>query len=233
MQAMKNYFDALNANGFVIIPEIYRASEISAIGELIDSAHDGEILTGERRFLNRTPHVLDLLLNDNLRTLLKAVAPDFFVIKSIYFDKSPQANWFVSWHQDKIIFVKNKIEIPGFRNWTQRENEYGVQPTAEILGNIVSARIHLDTADSTNGALKVIPHSHSESSSRNVSFSDNDAVVCEVPAGGVMLMKPLLFHASSRSASAQPRRVIHLEFCSIELPEGLEWSQRLQIEYPD
>jgi len=223
--------DLLNGNGFAVIPGIYSPQEVDSINEHITSIHGNEKLFGERQFLRRTPGLLKLLWNESLRKLLSEVAPESFIIKSIYFNKPPQANWFVSWHQDKTIFVKEKTEIVGFKNWTKKDGEFGVQPPAEYLGNIVTIRIHLDDTDETNGALKVIPHSHSESGLRSagVAFSDSDSVICPVITGGVMLMKPLLFHSSSRSTGENPRRVIHLEFCSLELPEGLEWAQKIQI----
>ena len=42
-------------------------------------------------------------------------------------------------------------------------------------------------------------------------------------------MKPLLLHASNRSTSNRPRRVMHLEFASVELPAGLAWRERRPI----
>lgn len=219
----------LNSTGYAIIPAVYTPAEIERIAEVIRNAHGDAALFGTRQFLQRTPGLTEVLLNTSLRKMLDDVLPGCFIIKSIYFDKPPQANWFVSWHQDKIIFVKEKVETSGFKNWTKKENEYGVQPPAEYLGNIVTVRIHLDDTSAENGALKVIPYSHSEASLRSigVSFSDSDAELCPVPAGGVMLMKPLLFHSSSRSNSEKQRRVIHLEFCNMELPEGLEWAQKM------
>jgi ectoine hydroxylase-related dioxygenase (phytanoyl-CoA dioxygenase family) len=171
------------------------------------------------------------MLNQEMRKLLAEAAPDYTIIKSIYFDKAPGANWFVSFHRDQIIFVKNKIEAWGFKNWTNRGDCFGVQPSPDILGNMVTIRIHLDDADQNNGALKVIPYTHSEATVRsvNTNFSDSDSVLCPVRAGGVMLMKPLLFHASSKSASDKRRRVIHLELCGMELPEGMEWAQKTTI----
>lgn len=226
------YTEQLNETGFGIAPAIYTPEEIAAILYTIESAHGKSELPGERQFLQRTPGLQALLLNETLCNLLQEIAPHYFIIKSIYFDKPPSSNWRVNWHQDLSIFVKEKTETWGFKNWTKKENEYGVQPPTEFLGNIITVRIHLDDADETNGALKVIPHSHSIGVMRaqTVSFSDSDAVICNVLAGGVMLMKPLLFHSSSRSESERRRRVIHLELCSMELPEGLEWSQRTDVQ---
>jgi hypothetical protein len=224
---MGTTLDTLNGTGYIVVPTVYTSDEIIRISNHISSVHN-EIKFGERNFLNRTPGLQELLLNESLRKILGEVAPKHFIIRCTYFDKHPEANWFVSFHRDQTIFVKEKIETFGFKNWTQKENELGVQPPAEYLGDIVTVRIHLDDADETNGALKVVPHTHSEASVRPaaISISDSDSVLCPVKAGGVMLMKPLLFHASSKSTSERPRRVIHLELCSLELPEGLEWAQK-------
>jgi hypothetical protein len=40
------------------------------------------------------------------------------------------------------------------------------------------------------------------------------AVDCTVGAGGVVAMRPLLLHASSKSASDARRRVLHVEYAA-------------------
>jgi hypothetical protein len=51
------------------------------------------------------------------------------------------------------------------------------------------------------------------------------AVDCLVPAGGVVVMRPLLLHASASGTRPGHRRVIHLEYAAEALPDGLEWYQ--------
>jgi ectoine hydroxylase-related dioxygenase (phytanoyl-CoA dioxygenase family) len=90
-------------------------------------------------------------------------------------------------------------------------------------------RIHLDDADESNGALKVIPGSHQKKlSDDEISqfTKDNMAVTCVVEAGGIHIMKPLLLHASSKATGEKHRRVIHLEFNTRDLPNSLTWSEK-------
>ncbi len=47
--------------------------------------------------------------------------------------------------------------------------------------------------------------------------------LCPVPAGGALLMRPLLQHASSKSSSGKPRRVLHFVYAPRDLPQGLRW----------
>jgi hypothetical protein len=48
------------------------------------------------------------------------------------------------------------------------------------------------------------------------------AVDCLTRAGGVVAMRPLTVHASSKSVSEQPRRVLHIEYATgLELGQGV------------
>jgi ectoine hydroxylase-related dioxygenase (phytanoyl-CoA dioxygenase family) len=84
-------------------------------------------------------------------------------------------------------------------------------------------RIHLDDTDRNNGALKVIPGSHRKGVYRpeTIDWSKETEAICEVPAGGIMIMRPLLLHASNRTNNHARRRVIHIEFSNTALPEDL------------
>jgi ectoine hydroxylase-related dioxygenase (phytanoyl-CoA dioxygenase family) len=88
-------------------------------------------------------------------------------------------------------------------------------------------RLHLDATDEANGALRVIAGSHRhgrlESNVMRNLKQRSEVVLCRVPKGGALLMRPLLVHASSAGSQPTHRRVIHLEFSADHLPGGLEW----------
>jgi len=92
---------------------------------------------------------------------------------------------------------------------------------------MVALRLHLDKTDESNGALRVLlgSHKHGRLNAQDVqALKENGRVVtCAVPKGGVMLMKPLLLHASSAAHEPKHRRVLHFEYASCELAGGLEW----------
>jgi len=53
--------------------------------------------------------------------------------------------------------------------------------------------------------------------------ANSTAVDCVVPAGGVLAMRPLILHSSSKSRTEDPRRVLHIEYApSLSLQDGLE-----------
>ena len=46
---------------------------------------------------------------------------------------------------------------------------------------------------------------------------------CVTPSGGVVVMRPLTIHASSKSSDDLPRRVLHIEYAAtLSLGPGLE-----------
>ncbi|MGE8242800.1 MAG: phytanoyl-CoA dioxygenase family protein [Sphingobacterium sp.] len=179
--------------------------------------------------IKEIPAIYTIIFNDNLKDVIsKLLGADHFIVKSIYFDKPATSNWYVSYHQDLTISVLEKIDSDGFSNWTVKHNQYAVQPPLEILENIVTIRIHLDDTDAENGALNIIPGSHNKGIYRpeTVDWSMEQEKNCPVPEGGIMIMKPLLLHSSKRTSNNKRRRVIHIEFSSIELANNLCWAER-------
>lgn len=235
----KNYKKELETNGFTILKSIYSLVEIEDICNEIEKISDSTNLTFRktkdlfaiRQFLKEVPSVEKLIFNNVLKEILDSIfGKEYFVVKSIYFDKPEESNWFVGYHQDLTISVDKKLELKDFSNWTLKQNQYSVQPSDEVLKNICTIRIHLDDTNEENGALKVIPNSHHEVIRLDTfDFKNKKDTFCNVPKGGIMIMKPLLFHASNKTTNKERRRVIHLEFSNKNLPNELSWSEKLSI----
>ena len=122
--------------------------------------------------------------------------------------------------------MNKKIEIENFENWTVKQNQFAVQPPIAILEKNFTIRIHIDKTTKDNGALKVINNSHSKGIFRIENLEIENETICEVEKGGIMIMKPLLFHASNKTTNNERRRVIHIEFSNQQLPDGLDWSEK-------
>jgi ectoine hydroxylase-related dioxygenase (phytanoyl-CoA dioxygenase family) len=230
-----NLDQTLSTEGYAIINNVYSTQEVAAIVTAIENSaciNVGVDVFAIRRFLLTVPAVQPLIFSAKLKNILHQVLhDDYFVIKSIYFDKPASSNWFVAWHQDLTVSVEQKAEAPGFTNWTRKGDYFAVQPPVSYLQNIVTVRIHLDDTDSTNGALNVIPGSHLDGVIRSNSLNFNLAehTVCNVGSGGLLLMKPLLFHSSSRRTRAVNRRVIHIEITNQRLSSEMRLAEMLRI----
>lgn len=220
----------LEHKGFAMLNYVFTKREISRIKSMLDKALElSEKSYSQRRLLQHIPALKPMLLNKNMFRIIQSIDPQTFLVKAIYFDKTPETNWFVSWHQDMPINVATKKQVEGFTNWTHKEGIHSVCPPEDICQNIFTLRLHLDDTDAENGALKVLPGSHKKRhmDSEIATITENSLpFTCEMSAGGVLAMKPLLLHASGKSKSQKRRRVIHLEFASVELPGGLEWLEK-------
>ena len=159
------------------------------------------------------------------------LGPGAECVRGLLFDKQKGHNWAVAWHQDTVIPVvaRPTEDIRGYTSWSVKGGVPHVRPPAAILEGMVSVRINLDPANETSGTLKVLPGSHvagildEEGIARMRAKLDRRALA--VDAGDVVLMRPLLLHASSKAESPSQRRVVHLEFTSASLPEGLAWQR--------
>ncbi len=187
---------------------------------------------GIRAFLKAHPDLVDILINKQLKLIINQISKGAQIIKSIYFDKPPHANWLVNWHQDLTINVEGKTDTIGFKNWRILKDRTIVQAPLSMLENIFTIRVHLDDCTIQNGALRVIPGSHKSGVfdiRHGIGELSMQEEVCQVKKGGVLVMKPLLLHASRRIENNQNRRVIHIEFSNMSLPQGLEWQESITI----
>jgi ectoine hydroxylase-related dioxygenase (phytanoyl-CoA dioxygenase family) len=228
-------FEELNNNGFSILGNVLDAETVLHLKNALfklkpsDSVNDAsKNVYGVRNLLNLLPEIKEFSQSRIVRNIVeKYLGKGAKVIRAIYFDKMAEANWKVPWHQDLTIAVKEKIEVQGFTVWSRKSEIHHVQPPIQILEKILTLRFHLDDADETNGALKIIPKSH-----RNGRLSAdeikslrqaNETHLCSVKKGDCLIMRPLILHSSSVGSNPKNRRVIHFEFSAEELPNGLNW----------
>lgn len=227
----------LATQGYTVLEDIFSGEEVETILQLISQADTHQTvfrktadLFAIRRFLQSVPGVRAAIFTPALQHIIHTLfGEDYVPVKSIYFDKPGQSNWFVAWHQDLTISVGQRLPVEGFGPWTVKQQQYAVQPPVSLLENIYTIRLHLDDTNAQNGALKVIPGTHLQGVVRpdTISLQDTPEVSCSVKSGGVMIMRPLLMHASSRSTSGSNRRVVHMEFTNSSLPGGLTWSENI------
>lgn len=237
MTTNESYLRAIERDGFAVVPGIAAPDAVDrlldALAEVDTSAaiaRRGSV-HAVRNLLQAVPRVRGLARSPAVRALVEPVlGAGCFVVRGILFDKTPEANWKVAWHQDLTIAVREPREAPGFGPWSEKAGIAHVQPPAEVLERMLTVRVHLDECGPENGPVQVIPGSHRAG---RLAPGEIDrwreratAVACTSPRGGALVMRPLILHASSPSTLPAHRRVVHLEFAADGLPHGLEWHGR-------
>lgn len=237
MSIAPSYIESVERDGFAVVEEVVPERDcLALLPELETVEHAGAVsrrgsVHAVRNLLEAVPRVQALARSDAVRGLVSPVlGPGCFVVRAILFDKTPDANWKVAWHQDLTIAVRERGDAPGFGPWSEKAGIAHVQPPVTVLERMLTVRIHLDGCGSGNGPVQVIPGSHAAgrlAADEVARWRDEHSPVpCTARQGGALVMRPLILHASSPATVPAHRRVVHLEFAADELPNGLEWHGR-------
>ena len=187
---------------------------------------------GGARNLLDDPQIAMLAASSTLRQFACAVlGPSCFAVRALLFDKTPDANWKVIWHQDLTVATKHRADVPGYGPWTDKAGVPHVQPPPDVLEHMLAVRLHLDPCTKENGPVRVIdgthqlgrlaPHAIDELRARRPES------VCFAQEGALVAFRPLLLHASSPATRPSHRRVIHIEYAALALPAPLEWHRQV------
>jgi ectoine hydroxylase-related dioxygenase (phytanoyl-CoA dioxygenase family) len=225
--------EQFDENGFTIINNVITDDIISNIIHDLNQISCGRTIKQRenkiyaiRGLLNLVPSIRRLINSANIKAIIESIIKEYNIVRGIYFDKIPKANWRVDWHQDLTIAVKQRIDVEGYSSWTIKSGIPHAIPPIAILERMITLRLHLDNMDESNGALFVLPGSHKHgrlADDEIEKWKNNTPIICSAPKGSALIMRPLLLHASYAGIAPVHRRVLHIEFSPDILPEELEW----------
>ncbi|MCP3098021.1 phytanoyl-CoA dioxygenase family protein [Myxococcus sp. K15C18031901] len=230
MHPTESFLQGLRLQGFALAPQAASPTLLEILERAFPPAIAPESTRrrgGQRNVLDE-PAGVTAARDTAIRGLARAVlGEDCFVARALLFDKTPDANWKVRWHQDLTIAVRERHEAPGFGPWTHKEGVTHALAPTPLLTRMLALRIHLDPCGEENGPVKVLPGTHQQGKLTEADIAEHKsrvgAVACLACRGDVLAFHPLLLHASSPATKPGHRRVLHLEFAAEALPVGLEW----------
>lgn len=227
----------LAADGYVLLEGVFDAAAVrthlAACGDaLTRHAADPALLSdatgavsGARDLFRLWPAALDLARAPRLRDILLAeLGPGAGVVRGLFFDKPPGHGWALPWHKDYTVAVTAHGPLGRFRKPTTKAGIPHLEAPTDLLSRMLTARVHLDDMTDENGPLRVVPGSHRFD--RTDDDESRPAVTIRCHAGDVLLMRPLLTHASGHTdpATTRHRRIVHLECAPAGDPgDGYEW----------
>jgi ectoine hydroxylase-related dioxygenase (phytanoyl-CoA dioxygenase family) len=217
----KNCQRTTKRDGFSIIDSVLGEAEVLWALEQLDRADLKRSRAGARHILGHP--VVSALANDArlLGLAQLSLGESAFPFRATLFDKSPSSNWLVVWHQDTALPLRQKIETEGWGPWSLKENVFYAHAPARALEQIVALRIHIHDSNESNGPLRVLPGTHTRGVLTDPEIqelaSSIEPVDCTVPKGGVVVLRPLAVHASSKLRSNHFRRVLHIEYSAARM----------------
>ena len=227
--------DALELDGCAIVPDAIGPELLDILAEALGALRPGAAVLerggrvyASRDLLREVPETRRLAGSDALLDLVRPVlGPAAFVVRALLFDKTVEANWPVPWHQDLTLAARARIEAHRYGPWSVKGGIPHVRPPVAVLERMLTVRVHLDDCREESGPLRVVPGSHAtgrlDAGATRHWLEHVPARTCLVARGGLLLMRPLLLHASSPADAPGRRRVIHLEYAADPLPGGVAW----------
>jgi hypothetical protein len=210
---------AVAAHGFHILPGVADTARVAAL-----RVHAAGLSAAAARNGLDQSWCQDLAADLLAQPAIAALAgPHAVAVQCTVFDKSPERNWLVAWHQDLALPMAEHVDAPGWRGWSVKHGVCFAQPPADWLARVLAVRLHLDDCGEHDGGLRVMAGSHLAGIQPPEHTPQRPQTLCCVPAGGALLMRPLLWHASSKGQSGRPRRVLHVVLAPRDPPHGLRW----------
>lgn len=204
--------------GFSILPDMFSQHEMEKLIHEIERSGLRRSKAGIRHAL-KNDGIRNLAHDPRLLSLAWAIfGREPIPFRATLFDKSRRANWLVVWHQDTALPIQKRHDTQGWGPWSVKDGITYAHAPASALREVLALRIHLDESNAENGPLRVLPGTHVKGI-----LTDDDLerlaeeiapVECLVPQCGVLAMRPLAVHASSKSRSERPRRVVHIEYAA-------------------
>ena len=215
---VQSSLESVILQGFAIVPDVLEPREMEHLEADLETPIVCRSRAGIRHAM-RVPAVASIARDPRLQQLPRAVlGPLAIPYRATLFAKSADSNWLVVWHQDTALPLQQRADRPGWGPWSIKEGILYAHAPEQALSQVVALRLHLDDSTEENGPLRVLPDTHK----RGVLTDDAihelawkiRPLECTVPRGGVLIMRPLLVHASSKSQSHEPRRVLHIEYAA-------------------
>ena len=217
---------SVQEEGFAVFADVLEPAGLDRLISSMDLPADNSSRAGIRHLM-LNPAVAGLAHGWRLLSIAQQVLGiEAFPFRATLFGKSPRSNWLIPWHQDTALPLQRRQSTPGWGPWSIKQGVTYAHAPARALKQVLALRLHLDDCTTENGPLRVLPGTHKLGllNDNRVSqlSSERAPVECVVPKGGVLAMRPLLVHASSKSRSPEPRRVLHVEYAAQSFGEGLE-----------
>jgi hypothetical protein len=141
----------VDREGYGIVESVFAENELTDVLETMKSLTIPRSPAGIRHVMSQ-PAVSEIAHSGRMLALARSVVgKGAFPFRATLFDKSPNSNWLVAWHQDTALPLRKKQEAAGWGPWPVKDGViYGHAP-ARALEQVVALRVHLDNSNKDNG----------------------------------------------------------------------------------
>ncbi len=207
---------ALRDQGFLWLRSAYDNQQVNYIREIC-----GELSA------RLSVASFDKFTDGDLKLGIDTIYPNAFPVRAVLFNKNRAQKWSLTWHQDRVIAVKEKHNVPGFERWTRKSNIWHCEAPLRYLEKMIFVQIYLDDVRKDQGPTELAIASHrfgkvyEAQVHEIVKKSENH--ICRASKGDVLLANALILHRSNKAIVNHNRRILRIDFANFQLPNPLEW----------
>jgi hypothetical protein len=137
-------------------------------------------------------------------------------LRAVGFVKTPDANWSLPWHQDRVIACTERTDDPNLKNWTYKSGIWHCEPPVGVLRKMAFAYISFDDIESGAGGLEIAEGTHLHGKIKRSHILErvkpSNISRPDMQRGEVLLVSALTLHRSSALSSMLTRRALRLDF---------------------
>ena len=206
----------------------HRAAFISETAVQALEAQFDNLVAAPGHRLTERPALAAWLANHSVTDLAsRLLARPARPVRALLFDKTPDVNWSLGWHQDRTIAVVKKHEVDGFNHWNVKGGVTHVEPPFAMIERMITVRVHLDKVTLDNGALKIVWGSHDRGRIAEGDIEElvdgGEVELCLAERGDLWVYRTAILHASDAVRTPARRRVLQVDYSADVLPSPLEW----------
>src|SRR5260370_20504286 len=128
---------AIEEHGFVVLHGVLSSNETQRLIDDLNKSALRRSKAGVRHALKH-PSVAALAREPRLlqiaRDVLGRAAQPF---RATLFDKSPQSNWLIVWHQDTALPLRERRDLPGWGPWSVKDGVVYAHAPASTLSRML------------------------------------------------------------------------------------------------
>ena len=127
---LRRFAESIHNNGWAIAEDVIAEAALAAVeADIAPIVASSMTQGGIRNLLDESRAVAELAQSTALRAIACSVlGAACGVVRVVYFDKTPDTNWRVIWHQDLTIAVQSEHATPGYGPWSEKAGVVRVKP---------------------------------------------------------------------------------------------------------
>jgi|HubBroStandDraft_2_1064218.scaffolds.fasta_scaffold24335_2 hypothetical protein len=121
---MMEWATEVERDEYGLVHDVCDADQVGAILSGLENVNIARSRAGIRHVMSQSA-VANVARSTQMMTIARSVLGSTAVpFRATLFDKSPESNWLVAWHQDTALPLQKKREVEGWGPWSTKEASF-------------------------------------------------------------------------------------------------------------